>query len=374
MKFTRFVFLALGLAMIGLFLYQNGQTPDSKAAFGTSPPWIRNDHLLPGTTLEQTINLSRNNPVQDMKVSVRLDGDKKFLKWIKIEDQDDLVMKKGQKVLPMNVTIKVPKRAALKDYRGGIFVTLTNLKSDTSQAGAVSIKLGAHILIELSVIGDKVTDYRVKSISLSPINEGDPFSINVDVENLGNTEITDLTGQVDIYDSKETEILKSLTFGTLVEPVSPDELSRNKVIFEDVILDPGEYWVRVKAIKNGEIIYENRLFQQIIAKVVPVITPEDAEAGKPSLPAIPGQEADLAPGEGQADLAPGSAATSDLRPAAAIQQTVEASKLLIVFGVVGFGFGLLALLAVIVLLVVLIKRQRQATIQHYLSYHNAHRE
>lgn len=370
MKFTRLAFLALGLAIVGLFLYQSGQTPDSKAAFGTSPPWIRNDHLLPGTTFEQTINLSRNNPTSDMQVNIRLDGDKKFLKWIKIEDEKNLIMKKGQKVLPMNVTIKVPKRAALKDYRGGIFVTLTNLESEAGQAGAVSIKLGAHILIELSVVGDKITDYRVKSISLSPIDQGQPFSINVDVENLGNTEITDLTGQVDIYDSKETEILKSLTFGKLVEPVSPDELSRNKIIFEDLILDPGEYWVRVKAIKDGEIIYENRLYQQIIAEVVPVIMPEDAGVEKPALPSLPGQEEDI--DIEQEEAADASLQPEGLKPAA--QEKEEVSRMLVIFGIVGFGFGFLALIAVVVLLIILIKRQRQATIQNYLSYHNPHKE
>lgn len=366
MKLSRLntiLIIAMALAM-GISLRSGA--PESKAAFGTSPPWVRNDHLLPGTTFEQIINLSRNNPDTEMQVTVRLDGDKEILKWVKIVDKDELIMKKGQEVLPMKVIVKIPRRAALKDYRGGIFVTLEPLQTGGSQqGGTVAIKLGAHISVELSVIGEKVEDYRVNSISLLVLEEGEPFRFNVDVLNLGNTEITELDGQIDIYDANETRILKSLTFGSLTEPISPDEKITSQVIFEQFILDPGDYWVVVKVFKDGEVTYENRLFQKVNEEYIPVITPEDVLSGaetEPKRPGIPGTDEDT----GELTIEP---VLISETPGHTAAPEIPVNKYLLIFGIVGLSFGLIALVVVIVLLVVLIRRQRQATIQQYLSHH-----
>jgi len=284
MKFSRFLSMLIGVVVMGLGVAVIINTPQSEAAFGTSPPWVKNDHLLPGTTFEQVINLSRNDDSQDMQVNIRLDGDKEIEKWLKIDNENNLVMKKGQTVLPMNVTVKVPKNAALKDYKGGIFVTLESVTSGTQQGGNVAIKLGAHILVELSVIGDKVINYRIKSVTLDTLGQGDPFHLNVEVENMGNTEISELTGQVDIYDKQEKQVLKSVTFGKLADYVSPDEVKKTQVNFPDIILDPGEYWVKINIMKDGKSIYQNKLYQKVESKVIPVITPEDVGVKKPSIP------------------------------------------------------------------------------------------
>ena len=351
MKLGRFSLFLVGLALIGLFVSLTTQVPKSKAAFGVSPPWVRNDHLLPGTTYEQVINLNRNNPDQDMKASVRISGDKEIEKWLKIEDVDNLIMRKGEKILPMKVIVEVPRRAAIRDYKGDISIIMESIEPEAREGGAVAIKLGAHIAVELSVVGEKITDYRVKIISLDPLNEGDSFYINVEVENLGNTEISELNGQIDIYDYKETEVLKSLTFNQLPDTISPDTRVESRVDFEDLILDPGEYWAVIKVFKEGEVIYKNRLYQQVIAEVVPIITPEDVGVKKPSLPKLAEEEVVLSP-------------EAELRAAAPAEQE---GRLLLIFGLVGIGFGLIALVAVIVLLVCILKRQRQANLQQYLS-------
>ena len=365
MRFSRFASLIIGVMMMGLGVAVIVNPPVSEAAFGTSPPWVRNDHLLPGTTYEQIINLSRNETDNEMQVNVRLDGDKEILKWLKIEDQKKLIMKVGQKSLPMKVIVKVPKNAALKDYRGGIFVTLESIKNETTQkGGSVAIKLGAHILVELSVIGTKVTDFRIKSITLDTLSQGENFHLNIEIENLGNTEITDVNGQVDIYDKKETEVIKSVTFGKLADPVAPDDVIRTKVNFPDLILDPGEYWIIAKIFKNNKAIYENRLYQKVEEKVVPVITPEDVGVKKPSIPKS--AEAPTPAAEtvtGQPSVAPAPQVQTIIHEVAPAQN----NSLVIMFGIVSLGFGLLAMVTIIILLIVLIRNQRQATIQRYLT-------
>ena len=362
--------MLIGVALMGIGVAVSVNAPQSQAAFGTSPPWVKNDHLLPGTTFEQIINLSRNETEQDMQVNIRIDGDKEISKWLKIEDQKNLIMKKGQTVLPMKVTVKVPKNAALKDYRGGIFVTLESIAgADTSKGGNVAIKLGAHILVQLSVIGDKVVDYRIKSITLDTLNQGDPFHLNVEVENMGNTEISELNGQIDIYDKKETQVIKSVTFGKLTEPVSPDEVKKTMVNFTDLILEPGEYWIVAKVIKDEKVIYENRLYQKVENKVVPVITPEDVGVKKPSIPKTQDETTETTQ-------------ETVTQPVITQQQPIiihesapaPSNDYLILFVMAGAGFGLMAMIVIIILLVVLIKNQRQAAIQRYLTDHRLHNE
>jgi hypothetical protein len=359
MKFSRFALFLAGVMMMGMIVTLGTHTPQSQAAFGTSPPWVRNDHLLPGTTYEQIINLSRNEADMDMKVTVRIEGDKEITKWLQIENQKNLVMKKGQTSLPMKVTVKVPSKAALKNYRGGIFVTLESITDGSQQGGNVAIKLGAHILVELSVIGDKVTDYRIKSISLDTLDKGQPFHLNIEIENLGNTEITDINGQIDIYDRKETGIIKSLTFGKLTLPISPDEITRTSVVLNDLILDPGEYWIVAKIFKNDKVIYENRLYQKVNEEVVPQ---ESATVKKPG---IPKQEKEAVATSEEEVVTPAATESPVLHEAAAPEG--KNNDLIVLFGLAGLGFGLITMLSVIILLVTIIRNQRQTMVQNYLS-------
>jgi hypothetical protein len=354
----KFRHLLIALALMGLGVSIASNILRSEAAFGTSPPWVRNDHLLPGTTFEQIVNLSRNDPDQDMKVNVRITGDKEIASWLKIENQNRLIMKKGENILPMKVIVEVPKRAALKDYKGGIFVTLEPILEGSQEGGTVAITLGANIAVELSVIGTISINYRVQSISLSPTEAGQPFVLNAEVENMGNTELTTLNGQVDIYDEKETQVLKSLPFGPLSQVISPDEKGKVQITFDDFKLDEGNYWVKVKVYKGKDVIYENRLYQQVTAKVTPVVTPEDALGKKPSVPKLPTEEA--------VAVAPQVVPEAPLKEAAPAAPA-PMSSLMLIFGLVGLGFGLIAMIGVIVVLMIVIRSQRQANIERYLA-------
>lgn len=357
MNSRHFSLLAILLAVVGFSVSLTSNVPPSEAAFGTSPPWVRNDHLLPGSTYEQIINLSRNELEDDMKVNVRITGDKEILNWLKIENQNRLIIRKGENILPMKVVVEVPKKAALKDYRGGIFVTLAPVSDGDTEGGTVAITLGANISVELSVVGTKISNYRIQSISVSPLEEGMPFQLAVELENTGNVDVTELTGQVDIYDEKETQVLKTLTFGALSNPISPDEKGKVVIPFADFVLEPGNYWAQVKVYKDDEVIYENRLYQQVVAKVVPVITPESALGKKPSVPRLPTPEE-----TGVATEAP-IAIETPLMPAA----PTPANNLLLIFGFLGIGFGLIAMIGIIVILIIVVRSQRQANLERYLA-------
>lgn len=363
------------LIILGLITSVGMNSIPLKAAFGTSPPWVKNDHMLPGTTFEQVINLSRSDTGNDMQIGTRLEGEKELLKWIKIENEQPMIMKAGQKTYAMKVSVKAPKRAAIKNYRAGIFVTLEPTEESRAKGGTVAIKLGAHILVDITVIGDKVINYRVKSISLDAITEDQPFYMNVEMENMGNTEITELTGTVDIYNKTETEVLKSLNFGALEEPSLPDIVYRTKVIFKDIFLPSGDYWTKIKVFKGKEVIYENRLYQKVDPKLAPVVMPADASVKKPSMPKLP--SAPEAPDEEELKDAslesPVAAPPENLKPAAPLEYPQSQNNtLFLIFGLAGLAFGLVSFIVVIILLLVFIRGQRRVAIQQYLSQHPPH--
>jgi hypothetical protein len=371
----------LGLSVLimmvaGFLISQGSSVPPSQAAFGTSPPWVKNDHLLPGTTYEQIVNLSRNDPDSDMKVNVRITGDKEISNWLKIEDQNHLIMKKGENILPMNVIVTIPPKAALRDYKGGIFVTLEPIQEGSQEGGTVAITLGANIAVQLSVVGTPVVNYRIQSISLNPMTQGQSLSLTVELENMGNTEVTSLNGQVDIYDEKETQVLKSLPFGNLSTAISPDETSKAQVAFDNFTLDPGNYWVVVRVYKGKESIYENRLYQQVLAAKPAAVATSESTTSVPSLPKIP-TLAEQTPAEATATatetpvpetnaLKP--AATSASAPASTASPVASPeSRLLLIFGLIGLGFGLIALIGVIGVLIMVVRNQRQANLERYLA-------
>jgi len=364
MKYSKFILLIIGIVVMGILAAMRISPYITKAAFGTSPPWIINDHLLPGTTFEQIINLSRNETSQDMKVTVEIDGDKEIEKWLKIENEDNLIMKKGETILPMKVVIKVPRLAAIKEYNGGIHTTLESIpENGEPQGGSVVIKLGAYITVKLNVVGEEITDYKVKAIYVDKLNNKEDFHINLDIENLGNTEISKIEGQVVIYDKNEENILKSFTFQDLEEVVPPDTVTKTKIVYNGVHLDPGEYWVVVKAYKDGEVVYENRLYQKVNEETA--IT-ENVSVKKPGIPKLP-QETEIQP-----ETETGKEIVSAEQPE--MHEAAQSNNFIVIFGIIGISFGLLSMIAIIVLLVILIRNQRQTAIQRYLTEHKLHNE
>ena len=253
----------------------------TQAAFGVSPPWVKNDRLLPGTTLEEVIYLSRNETDQAMKAVIEIVGDEGLVDWISIQDENNLIMEKGKNILPMTVIVNVPEDAELKGYIGSISASLSPLGSDASPGdGEVAIALGARILVDISVIGDEITDYEIQSVSVESKEDNNPFSINVQVKNTGNTEVSDLEGQIEIYYRANNEVVKTLAFMPLDEPLDFNETREVEMVYQDYKPETGEYWVEVSAGIDGEAIYENRFLQKIVSKDVPAEVSEVAPASK----------------------------------------------------------------------------------------------
>jgi len=361
MKFPKFSHFLVALSFLGLAIGIFSHITSSQAAFGTSPPWVRNDHMLPGTTFEQIINLSRSDTDKAIKAKIQVSGDKELLKWINVENEKDLIMRQGQAILPMKVMVEVPKRAEIKRYSGSIFVSLAPLETSESLGGGeVGITLGANISVDITVIGEKIYEYKLQSISADNLQEDEPLTLNIKIQNLGNVSVNNANGQVEIYNETQTEVIKSLDFIEFEEVIAPDETKTVKMVFDDVILDPGKYWLFVQSFLDGKVEYENRLPLEVSEKIIPIITPEDSTATKPSLPTVSEELETQAPSV--------EVPVAELREAAPIAE--QTNKLYLIFGFVGLGFGLIALIGVIIVLIFVLKNQ-QRTLQQ-TSGHGYH--
>ena len=234
--------------------------PRVLAAFGISPPWIVNENLKPGSSFVYVIDLNTNTPEQDMLVETEITGDPEIIEWLKIRDQEKLVMPKGEKHVPMYVEVNVPEDANLGKYTGDIGVTIVPMDR---KSGSISIILGGHISVQLDVINYDVTDYWVKAVSLDPITAGQPINLNLAIKNLGNTPISNIETTVEISDYRTGDVVAKGSVDRLSSVVYPHTLKEVQMSLPMPDLEPGEYWTNVNVFKNRQSVYQNKLYLEV---------------------------------------------------------------------------------------------------------------
>jgi hypothetical protein len=259
MKKTQRMFGSLAAVAVGVLLYANYSLA---AAFGVSPPWINNDNLKPDSHYVYVIDLSTNDASQEMVVTAKLTGDQEVMSWITVKDKDNLTMPVGNQHTPLYVEVNVPKDAKIGRYTGNISLTVAprNLNPDN-----VSILLGGNIAVDLKVVNHDVVDFWVRSISVSPIAEGQPLTLSVDLKNMGNTTVSSLETKVQILDYKTEKPIATAEGGTLNRVIYPQTMDTAEIQVPIPALSAGQYWVKVDAIKAGKSVYSNRLFLEVSA-------------------------------------------------------------------------------------------------------------
>ena len=235
-------------------------------SFGVSPPWIVNENLKPGSNFVYVINLSTNEPSRDMLVHTEITGDPEVAQWLKIRDQENLVMPQGEKLFPLYVEVNVPQEAPLGKYEGDVSVTIT--PKDKEEEGEIAIRLGGHIAAQLDVIDYDVTDYWVKSVNLEPILAGkSSLNLNVTIKNLGNTTLSEIETNLDVLNHETKELVAQASGGKLSAPVYPHTMEERTLSVPIPDLKAGKYWVDVNVLKDGQVSYQNQLYLDVEGKV-----------------------------------------------------------------------------------------------------------
>lgn len=235
------------------------------AAFGVSPPWIENNNLRPGDNFVYVINLSASDLSEDMIVQPELQGDPEIMQWLTILNKDNLVMTKGQGIVPMSVAVNIPNNANIGKYEGSLRLSLAARNGNTDN---VAVLLGSNIAVKLGVINYDVTDYWIQAISTNPITAGQPIGLNMDIKNLGNTEISNVMTKVSVIDMKTGVAITSGSTDTLNIPVYPQTAASAELSFLAPDLEAGNYWLDVESFKDGGSVYKNRLFLTVNPQAV----------------------------------------------------------------------------------------------------------
>ncbi|NMB92184.1 MAG: hypothetical protein GYA31_00980, partial [Parcubacteria group bacterium] len=227
------------------------------AGFGISPPYVKNDNLFRGSVYEKIITITRGDPTEDLKAEITIDvpgaND-----WITINRGKEFILPKGEKKIPIVVTVKIPKDAPYGNYKGGIRIKTSSLEA--LQKGSVSIALGAYIDVNLNVTKAKIFDFLIRGMKMFDTEEGftkwifhfpTKIKAELQLENLGNIKCHPTKVLLDIYDENKINVLKTLEANKMTS-VKPFETGGVLITFL-TDLKPGSYYVHYKIYKNQEI-------------------------------------------------------------------------------------------------------------------------
>ncbi len=239
------------------------------AGFGITPPYVRNDRLTQGSTFTQDIILVRGDPVEDLKAEITL-MTPGIEDWITIDRGTEFLLPKGEKQVPMRVTVRVPNDAAYERYQGSIRVRTVS----PDPASGVSIALGAQIDVDIRVV-DEIRDFEVKRVKLSEAEEPTRFwwlefpgkmTFTMGIENTGNAPTAPSRVQFDIYDKRGNKVLETSVNTNEIEQVRAFE-TREVAAYLPTRLPPGAYFVRYSVYQfDDEVKRDGELTLSVLPK------------------------------------------------------------------------------------------------------------
>jgi len=240
--------------------------PGTHAGFGISPPYFENSQLVPGSHYEQVITLLRSSAEEDLQAEVQIKAPK-IEKWLKVEQGNSFIIKKGLLQVPIKIIADVPKDAEIGEYKGYINIRVSPI--DTVQKAGVSIALGARIEIKLTLTNVVFSNFIVHLVSVPDFELlGRPWNwpfisklfnylfyrirIAMDIENTGNTKTAPTKVHIDVYDLTETKLLQS-SDDKSIEKI--DSFTTRTVMADfPAKLGVGQYWSNIKIYKDNDII------------------------------------------------------------------------------------------------------------------------
>ena len=243
------------------------------AGFGISPPYVQNDHLIPGSSYEQEINLLRSSSEDDLQANLEIDAPE-IASWITIDKGTSFIIPKGQLRAPIMVKINVPKGADVGGYQGHINIKVS---SASVSGSGVSVALGARVDINLTLTNETFPDFLIRMVKMPDIEQlGWPWNTpilrwffyrikaTIKIENTGNVKISPSKVHLDVYDLTEKNLLESNsdTWLSKIEPYSSKEITASF----PTKLSVGQYWGKIKIYKGDQVVNSYKMAFTIAPK------------------------------------------------------------------------------------------------------------
>lgn len=218
------------------------------AGFGISPPSIKENKLVPGSSITRIISLIQGDPVYDVGIGVIVES-KDMKEWISFDQGEKFTIPKGVQQFPLKVTIQVPKNAELGIYKAFIRTATTPPKAEG--AASVAISLGGRIDVELTVGNDVYEAFSITNINIEHIRAGESPKVEIEVDNTGNVPAGPVAASFELY-NKFGNIRLAYGEKEITEEVPSFTKQGMTIEFPlEVRLAQGEYWGNV-------IIYDDR--------------------------------------------------------------------------------------------------------------------
>ncbi len=232
----------------------------SFAGFGISPSDIVNGHLKPGDHYEKTVIISRSDPTEDLVATVDVDFEG-IEDWFTFDPGQEFTLPKGEKRFPLKIVIDVPEDAPFQKYTGAIRI---RAMSPEEQQSGVSIVKGAKVQVALATTELDVVDLLVRSLKIKqPVVSGEPVTLVMNIENVGNKESAPSKVELVVYDLADNEITTATA--TQIEKIEPGKTNEVTAEFYPEV-DPGEYFGVAKVYLGDNMIREAKMYFKIDEK------------------------------------------------------------------------------------------------------------
>lgn len=233
----------------------------ARAGFGISPPYVKNDYLLPGTSYTQEITVSRSEADQEWKINIKPELPDEIAPWFTYEFEGKNMIPKSQQFAILKIKVDVPKDAEQKEYRGAIRLVGGPSKNAKFSGTGAKIALGAKIDVALKVLSEEKKDLQVNSIGILDTKTNEPLVAAITAQNNGN--IYDGLNKVklEIFDSKKITTVDTLE-SEIKEEIMPQETRELKIEFPNKYKS-GKYLANLKIYYGDKIIKEQEATFQI---------------------------------------------------------------------------------------------------------------
>jgi hypothetical protein len=215
------------------------------SAIGVSPAIIVFNHTVRGGYAEKVLLLSTAGSEE---LTVRVESGGVVKDWIKFEPNQSEFEIPKRSATPLTVKVSIPVNIQNGYYEGKVVITtLYKGREDEENTSYAMFMPGLIVNVQITVTGDEVSDYRIRSISARNAEQYYPVEFTVTVENTGNVLINPRL-QFTILDDEHNPVGKYFEHHeTSVLPTVTKEISI-KMQTDDMSL--GDYYAKITSDRN----------------------------------------------------------------------------------------------------------------------------
>lgn len=230
----------------------------TRAGFGISPPYVRNENLSRGSTYTEKIYIVRNEKeaTEDWKITILPDLEE-IESWFSIEPGLEFIIPAGDEKFPIFITVKVPKKAKYDDYHG--YIRIQGAVDAPLKEGGISLSIGGRIDVDITVSDVQIVNFKIRGIKMYDMETGHDawwghvkgvIKLGITLENIGNVKAAPSKVELNIYDYTSGELLEELVNYNKIVKIDPFQEEDTMAKFK-TDLPAGSYRAEFR-IYNGE--------------------------------------------------------------------------------------------------------------------------